>query len=85
MALELLLCCGWVIDSDGEDFVGGDGECDFVVGYGEGRALRLLHEIGFGGGSGAWRDGEGYVGLLPCPLEDAEDEAVVVFSFFDCR
>ncbi len=44
----------------------------------------LLHEVGFGGGCCAGWDGEGYVGLLAGPLEDAEDEAVVVLSFFDC-
>jgi len=72
-----------VVDPYGEDLVGANGECDFVVGDGEGGALWLLHEVGFGGGGGSGGDGEGYVGLFAGPLEDAEDEAVVVFSFFD--
>ena len=50
---------------------------------GRGSPCRLLHEVGFGGGGGSGRQGEGDVGLLAGPLEDVEDEAVGVFGFLD--
>gem|GEM_PF-4701072 len=54
-----------------------------VCGEGEWRADRILHEIGLGCGCRSGRQGEGDVGLLARPLDDTEDESVVVFSFFD--
>jgi hypothetical protein len=72
-----------VADPDGEDFIGMNGHPDGVAGDGQWIAFGDLHQIGDGGcgcaGGNVKLDGR----VLAGPLVNPEDEAFVVFGFFD--
>ena len=72
------------VDPDGEDFVGGDVGGYFVAADRQGLAFWFFHQVGNARGGCAFGDGEGYGGLLPCPLEDVLVDVVVNFLKVFC-